>query len=593
MVLGLGPVLRYELITTARRGRYYWARAAYGLLLLYLLWSEFQTWELNHPAGDTIEQVRRFAESVFITFAGLQGLVLLCLIPTLVAGVIADEYQRKTLHYLLASRLSSAEIVLGKLGARLVHVGTFVALGLPVVSLLALYGGLNPENVLFVYLGTFTMVLVVAGLSILISTLATRPRDAILAAYGLEALWLLVPPVIDPIFDSLVGTLRWIGPWVRPVNDWLLVSNPIIVWSASTHNGYPGSWGFRFFGWSYDFKWMFYAMAGIQGVLGLLFLVLAVAGLRPLRGSSWPGAKPQTGWWARLTARARAIAQTRAAAAVARNEILAARAQRSPCGDEPMLWKERHTTMGGGLRWLGSRPVVLFFSVLLGCYLYDVAGPVLAEMVRGIRSDRSRVVMNAALRESSTALTVLGMLAVAAAAAVSLTGEREQDTWVSLATTDLTPGEIVRAKQFGAVWSGRRIGLALLVLWTVGLLGGATHPMGAVMATFIVAIGAWFIAAVGVFISSRAKNSTRALTMTAITLFIVVSNWPLMVWGSLFSYQDMAALWSGPSQAVSHPWALTPRALGFMVAVPALYAMVAELLTLWSIRRLGTAWRQA
>ena len=48
------------------------------------------------------------------------------------------------------------------------------------------------------------------------------------------------------------------------------------------------------------------------------------------------------------------------------------------------------------------------------------------------------------------------MLTVAAASAVSLTGEREQDTWISLATTLLTPGEIVRAKQFGAVGTARR-----------------------------------------------------------------------------------------------------------------------------------------
>ena len=95
----------------------------------------------THPAGGTAEQIQTFAEATFIQFAGAQGLALLCLIPALVAGVIADEHQRKTLHYLLASRLSSAEIVLGKLGARMVHVATFVALGIPVVCLLALYGG--------------------------------------------------------------------------------------------------------------------------------------------------------------------------------------------------------------------------------------------------------------------------------------------------------------------------------------------------------------------------------------------------------------------------------------------------------------------
>src|SRR5207247_1074992 len=119
--------------------------------------------------------------------------------------------------------------------------------------------------------------------------------------------------------------------------------------------------------------------------------------------------------------------------------------------------------------------------------------------------------MKEALRDSSSALAVLGMLAVAASAAVSLTGEREQDTWVSLATTLLTPIEIIRSKQFAALWSARRIAVALLIFWAAGLLLGAIHPLGALAAAWIVLSCAWFIAAVGVYVSARARNSTRAL----------------------------------------------------------------------------------
>jgi hypothetical protein len=53
------------------------------------------------------------------------------------------------------------------------------------------------------------------------------------------------------------------------------------------------------------------------------------------------------------------------------------------------------------------------------------------------------------LRASSTALAFLGMLGVAAA--VSVKGEREQDTWVSLLTTLLTPAASVWSH-----WKSRR-----------------------------------------------------------------------------------------------------------------------------------------
>ena len=187
MLFSLGPVMRYELITTSRRKRDYFLRVIYGLLLLNQLWMLFRVWEVQHQAGGTLDEIQAFAEDSFIRFAGVQGLCLLLLIPALVAGIISDEYQRKTLHYLLASRLSSFEIVMGKLGARLVHVVAFVALGLPIVSLLVLYGGLNPVNIFYVYMGTTTLVLFTAGLSILISILARRPRDAILATYAAGA----------------------------------------------------------------------------------------------------------------------------------------------------------------------------------------------------------------------------------------------------------------------------------------------------------------------------------------------------------------------------------------------------------------------
>ncbi len=205
------------------------------------------------------------------------------------AGIISDEYQRKTLHYLLASRLSSAEIVLGKLGARLVHAVAFVALGLPIVSLLMLYGGLNPVSILYVYVGTATMVLFAAGFSTLISILARRPRDAILASYGLGAIWLLAPISSNQVTSFLSGPLAW----VHMLNEALLLSNPWRVWWIATGHHFDRLTRTFTPGWAAPwsgFEWNFAVMAVLQALFGLLFLVLAIAGLRPLRGSSWPGA---------------------------------------------------------------------------------------------------------------------------------------------------------------------------------------------------------------------------------------------------------------------------------------------------------------
>ena len=134
--MGLGPVLRYELIATSRRGRYYAARIAVRALLALRrleragIRSTRGGIEVD-PAHGAAGGVRLPGDGVGVQWRA----ILLVIIPAMTAGVIADAYRRKTLRDLLASGLSARAIVVGKLGARLVHVAVFVTIGLPVVSL--------------------------------------------------------------------------------------------------------------------------------------------------------------------------------------------------------------------------------------------------------------------------------------------------------------------------------------------------------------------------------------------------------------------------------------------------------------------------
>jgi ABC-type transport system involved in multi-copper enzyme maturation permease subunit len=591
MLLGLGPVLHYEIVTTARRGRFYLARVVYGLALLILLSREFGIWEQNHPTGGTPEDIHRFVEQAFLSFAAAQGIALLLLIPALVAGVIADEHQRKTLHHLLASRLSSAEIVLGKLGARLIHVATFVALGLPVVSLLSLFGGINPVHLIFVYGGTATMALCVTGISIVTSIMAQRPRDAILAAYALEAAWLFGPIAIAPFAGDIQGPLWWVGP----VSECVLLSNPLVAWSELTRAS-PVLWRDPWLsGWilvgSLDAS--FYWAVAIQGAIGIAFLVLAICGLRPVRGSSWPGGEFRSGWGKRVACGFRRIVRSPAISPFLRNEILTAPSRRPPCTDEPMLWKERYTKIGRGLKWLGSPPVVLLFGVLIGCYFFDVTAPVVAGVLNGRVHDGPRMAMNGAIRFASVALGVLAMLAIASSSAVSITAEREQDTWRSLAMTLLTPAEIIRAKQLGALWSSRRIAVVLAVFWITGWLLHAVELLGVIAASAHVLFSAWFVSAAGVFISIAAKNSTRALVATFFVAFVTGMYWPAMLAGSLVSERHLGELRYALGQGWQADWQQKFSSLVAFATAAALYAGAAGILTLWSIRRLQRRWSRA
>lgn len=586
-----GPVFRFELLTTARRPRYFVARALYGLFLLFVLWQEYVSWGQQRFIV-TFESMSHFAQSTFMAFAWAQGFALIALIPALLAGVIADEHQRKTLHYLLASRLTSREIVLGKLCARLLYVGVILIMGVPVVCLVALFGGLDPWEVLYVYGGTFSLVVFLSGVSLLISVLTTRPRVAVVITYTLVVVWFVVPLALAP-------TAAYFGPpleWVKPVNDAVLLTNPYFAWQKisftnkqyiviSSYNvGFATSWLTSQMDEALaTLVWM----VGLQTGFGLLFLTLALAGLRPLRGGAWPGGAGK--------------ARKRRRSVVGEGPRLWDAPARPPCGDDenPVFWKEKFAA-GGGLTWLRSRPVVLVLSVLLGCYLFDTGWPVIAGTFGMSGGQSPRLVLNGALRESTTFLYVLLLLSVASAAAVSLTGEREADSWVSLTATLLTGEEIVRGKILGALWCSKRLFVALLIMWGYGLVLGGIHPLGALLALVGLGLFTWFAAALGVFISLRAKNSTRALAATVfwlivfnggyLVLFIPVLSGgsdmvlggvtPYVQWLSLFSYADLGSLWrtggfKTGQYGGQHGW----DAFGLFAVAYFLYGLGAMLLT--------------
>jgi ABC-type transport system involved in multi-copper enzyme maturation permease subunit len=229
----LGPVFRAELLRTARKRHYYFLRVVYGIVLLMILWLNFeQLLVMAQIRGGKplIADFAEFAMKTFVWFMGVQLATILVLVPTLFGGVIADEKQRKTMHYLMASRLSSGEIVLDKLAARLLQVGVFILLGMPVMCLLTLFGGVAWDYVVGAYAATFSITFFAAALAVLISTFARRVGQGVLIAYVLEIGWLIVPPVVDVVCRALFPRLYL---WIEPVSEWVRTATPVslLIWT--------------------------------------------------------------------------------------------------------------------------------------------------------------------------------------------------------------------------------------------------------------------------------------------------------------------------------------------------------------------------
>jgi ABC-type transport system involved in multi-copper enzyme maturation permease subunit len=589
----LGPVFRAELLRTARKRRYYSVRVIYGIVLLMILWLNYERLlDMAQIRGGKplIADFAEFALTTFAWFAGVQLATILTLVPTLFGGVIADEKQRKTMHYLMASRLSSGEIVLDKLAARLLHVGVFILLGMPVMSLLTLFGGVAWDYVVGAYTATLSITFFAAALAVLISTFARRVGQAVLITYLLEIGWLIVPPVVDVVCQGLFpGLYRWIGP----ASDWVATTTPVslLLWTQPFYR-------MRFLGMRAGLPPAFFDqflwMMGLQCALGMLFLLIASWQLRPTFRRQ-EESQPRVRWFSRKLRRPRWLG-------------------RPQCGTDAMLWKERHFARTD----LFTKLVVLPATILLTVFVI-ISGDFDEKVVRSLSSVWYRgytalspepTSLNVWLTQISPLYIGLWLLAVAGASASGVTFEREQDTWDSLISTPLTGWEILRGKAVGVIWGLRGFGGLLSLIWLVGLAAGAVHPIGLLLGLLVVSLLTWFVVALGTYTSLTARTTSQALTFTLAGLLflnigymgivypIVIAfsaepqAWqytdigftPRLASGSLLSYRQVANIVEAAQGRSGHS-DLDLRAVVYGTIVLIGYAIAAAMLMRWSLRR--------
>jgi ABC-type transport system involved in multi-copper enzyme maturation permease subunit len=268
-----GPVFNFEFLATARRSRFYLVRAFYAAIWFAILCGVHSAWTSETGGELPSHMVKWFPFSTFFGITVGQEILVLTLTPVLVAAVIADERQRKTLHYLMASRLTSSEIVLGKLLLRMLHLLVLIVVSLPVLSLLVLFGGIDPKLMVVACGGTFSTAWFLASLSIWVSTLARRVRDALFISYGLECLWLFSPLILKNLSHSgspaLANAAHWLAEWAGAISP-IEVATSLIFGFLITRGGQRIS----------ELQ-VITSMIGLQVVFGFLLAALATAGLQP------------------------------------------------------------------------------------------------------------------------------------------------------------------------------------------------------------------------------------------------------------------------------------------------------------------------
>jgi ABC-type transport system involved in multi-copper enzyme maturation permease subunit len=468
----LGPIFSVEMLTTARRGRYFALRVLYACILFFSLAVTYQA-SARMQHFNTLSQSANVANSFFQSFSMLQLLAVLFVGPAMAAGTIAVERERRTIEYLFATDLTNREIVLGKLTARFLQITALVLVGMPILAAAMLMGGIAPEQLFAVFLITVSTMAVVSVLAVTMSVWAARVRDAVTRVYVLLFAALVVPTlVIGPM-----GYFLGYSAYLEPVIYVFQTINPFFTLARATWGGWYSSGG--------NLQWEpVLWMVGSHVVLITSLAALAV--------------------WA-----VRRVHLREAGKAPAKLPRRLLRTSRTPWESYPMVWKELATARSASRIGIVGR-------VAGGLIILAAVAPAVYWFFQMSGSDSA-----VSLVITSDFLACAGLLLVASRAATSITSEREKDTWITLLSTPVSTFDIVLGKAVGSLYAGRLILAIIVGLVIMQMLRAPQVLISAPFLLVTIAILGSFASALGLIYSLRCTNSTRALGWTLATALFV------------------------------------------------------------------------
>jgi ABC-type transport system involved in multi-copper enzyme maturation permease subunit len=461
---GIAPVFAIEARAVARRWQAYAVRSLFiaGLLAALAFGFLAEQQQQSSPRGAS-----RAGFWFFSAISIMQlGLVML-VAPAATAGSFSHGTAREALALALATELSSVEIVIGKLLARLLPVFGLMACSLPVVILAAFLGGVDPDAFLASTAVLAGAAVLGCALGLAFSVWANRTDEALLAAYAVLVAWVAACP--GWVFFNQIGWLPSRPP------SWLTGSNPVLVIAAQVWT--PGQTG-----------WLEISMlvAALLAV-AVAVTILAIATLRARTTRS-----PNRGW---RGFRARA-GRLKFASLLDR---------------DPVLWRERQRRRATG--WVGWMWVLYDL-----CAIAATATIIILVMTRGLGPSTDLASLLNGLQVAA------GMLLLAVRATTAFAEERSGGGLQVLLSTPLESQSILMAKWRGAFATVPRLTvLPVLAAFAVACRSGRFEGVIAI-AGAILCYGAW-LTSLGLVLATWLPRAGFAATLGVAAHVLATVGW--------------------------------------------------------------------
>jgi ABC-type Na+ efflux pump permease subunit len=483
----LGPIFMRELVTVPRRAGHYASRAALVGLLGIL---GITTWQatIGFSRDATLGETAGFGLLLFQIVAFVQLLLTLFFATLSAASAVSQEKDRRTFLLLLLTDMHDYEIVLGKLLGALLPITIQLLVTAPVLAMMLLLGGIDPEQVLQAVLVLGAAAFAAGSLGGLVALWRERTFQAVALAVLFLVLYVCLTQAVGALGRPDVQA--WLDPFVAMLT---VLEPPPDGWEGIAP--------------AYGFVLVMLGWCAVLNGLGIWRLRKWNPSGEPIMQREGPQAEEPTDEAVEIEKRAKAHAAPGKARQVWPN---------------PILWREIRTLA------YGRRPLLvkLAFGIVLALILYFA--------VTELNRPGGRPSFAAAY--GLVPVAVLSLLLVSAQAVTSITSERDGGALDVLLVTDVSPYEFVFGKLLGVVYNTKEYLIPPLLLavfyaargtltktppgadpWTAFTTNFG--PMLAVAAALVVLLA--FAIVLGLHVSLRIISSRLAIVNTLGTIFFL------------------------------------------------------------------------
>jgi ABC-2 type transport system permease protein len=491
-----GPIFDKELRVSSRRRKNYTLRFVYIILLtifLALAWLNAVQF-IGSSALNLTARMADAGKTVIRMIVWFQFIVTQCIAVIMLSTSISDEIYNRTLGVLMSTPISSFQIVTGKLFSKLLQVVLLLAISLPVLAIVRVFGGVPWNYVISSLCITLTTIIFFGSVSLFFSIFNRKSYVVIiLTALTLGILFGL------PLFITGYDISDFFS-WGRRLNTdmiTLLHLNPYLTLNLSTGIMLNPRFAGRI---SYFFWPVHCGLMLAASVVVLSVCVLFVRKVALAQAAGYPT------FLERLKRIPWSVTVKKTVPDKSNGQI---RHVKGP----PVIWKEMTSRLSSREKLFVGTIIGVEVIMIVAMYLF----PVISE--------------NFGLGETYALYYAifmgLGLLSITIFPATCIATEKEARTWPLLLTTTLTGWQILIGKCAGVL---RRAVPAwmLLFIYLIPFLGMWKNNFADLLADLVrivllVSGMTIFLCGTGIYFSSRFRRSSTAV----MTNFILAA----LVWG--------------------------------------------------------------